>query len=56
MRNIEAHGPMPQPGPWKAIRAIAGTTVFQFVVTLLLALALLMASPLVGAGSNSHPM
>lgn len=31
--------------PWHAARAIAGTTVFQFVVTLLLALALLMASP-----------
>jgi hypothetical protein len=46
MRDVEVHGPMAHRGPWQAIRAIAGTTVFKFVVTLLLALALLFASPL----------
>lgn len=56
MRGDEVYRSFPPRGTWQAIRAIAGTTVFQFVVTLLLALALLMASPLVGAGSNSHPM
>ena len=45
MRDFEAHGPMPHRGTWQAIRAIASTTVFQFVLTLLLALALLLASP-----------
>jgi hypothetical protein len=45
MRDIEASGPMPHRGAWHAARAIAGTTVLQFVVTLLLALALLLASP-----------
>jgi len=45
MRDNEAHGSVPHRGPWHAARAIAGTTVFQFVVTLLLALALLLASP-----------
>ena len=45
MRDIEAHGSVPHRGTWQAIRAIAGTTVFQFVVTLLLAFALLLAGP-----------
>jgi len=45
MRDIEAHGPITDRGAWHAIRAIAGTTAFQFVVTLLLALALLVAGP-----------
>jgi len=46
MRGNEVHGSSPHRGIWQAIRAIASTTVFQFVVTLLLALALLLASPL----------
>jgi len=46
MRGNDIHGSTPTLKAWVAIRAIAGTTVFQFVVTLLLALALLMASPL----------
>lgn len=43
MRDIELHGSANPWSAWQAMRAVAGTHVVQFVVTLLLSLALLLA-------------